>query len=352
MASVALDPAVRVAQHETGIAIVIEMHRLPALLRVAIQAFAAKATLVDVVFSMTAITSRRQFGLIQLRLVTCATLDAAMGIAQREVRVALVIKSHVLPFRLDMTAFTFLAETPFVDIVRAVATDTGARGPIVESRALVALVAANPDMAGPQRKPGTRVVKSPALPSVGVMAVFTVYAEFASMHVILAVTGNAGLQRVTMLAPADMAVAAFHVAMQSQQHEVSQRVIEAQRIKPDDVGLAALVVGVTVIAGTPAIEPSVIAAAGGDISLDVLVTSKAQLCLSGLVERHVAFAATSLDIGMTLDNLSRHHQRLQAARGGGIRKRYEQQAGDAAPQYANQDQLQNCCCRPARTISR
>lgn len=314
VAGFTLDASMRISQRKVCIAVMVESDFLPARFRVTGLAVRAVAPFVNVVLLVATDAGRRHFLRVQRSLVAGSAFDSAVGLAQRKMRIALVVETHDLPFRLGMAVFTFLAQSPFVHIIFSVATDAGTRGLIVESRSLVAVAATNADMAGAQRKPRAGMIEIPALPSVRSVTAFAVYAELACMYVVLAVAGNTAFRRVTMLATGRMAVTAFDTRMQCQQHEVSQRVIESRLVQSDDAGLAALVVSVTIVARAAPIQPSVIATARSNIGRDFLVAPKAQFYLPGLFERHVAFSAASLDIRMTLDDFSRHQQCLEVAR--------------------------------------
>lgn len=230
VACVALDASMRIEQRKVCIAIMVENHFLPAHLRVAALAVSTEATLVDIVLLVTAVTSRRQFGLAQRRLVAGFALGAAMRIAQREVCVTLVIETYNFPFRLAMAALAFLAEAAVVHVLLAMASDASERRLVVEGRALVAIAAANLGMARAQREPGTRVVELPALPSGSGVAAIAVDTKLALVHVILAMAGNAGLRRSAVLRPGGVAVTAFNAGVQCEQHEVGERVIEPRLV--------------------------------------------------------------------------------------------------------------------------
>jgi hypothetical protein len=62
------------------------------------------------------------------------------------------------------------------------------------------------------------------------------------------------------------------------------------------------------------LDPPVVPAPGFDINLDFLVTNQAQNSLLRLAEKRMAARALGFILGMTLDDLTWHHQGLDTRR--------------------------------------
>jgi len=212
-----------------------------------------------------------------------------------------------------MAAFTFATETTFVNVIFFVAVRTHAGWAVMESRTLVTVSALHCGMAGTQRKPCLRMIELRALPSGNPMAIVAIDSEFALVHIILQMAGNAGFRSRAILLPGSMAVTAFDALVQAEQNIVSERVIELPHVQTDDVGLASLVLGVTVVTGATRLQPSVVTAVRRDIRGDFFMAPETQLDLGPLVKRDVAFSATGLDVGMALYYFAGHHQCLKIA---------------------------------------
>lgn len=100
------------------------------------------------------------------------------------------------------------------------------------------------------------------------------------------------------------------------------------------------------------IQSAVIAAMGRHVGRDLLVAAETEFDLRSLFKWNVALATARLDVGMSLNHLARHNQRLKIPGDDGLRKRYEQQARDTAQEHSEQRQRENGRARPRQHSSR
>ena len=127
MATLAFDARVATLQRETGHLVVVKMRQLPARLVVARLAFGSIATFVAIVLRMTAVAFHGRLchprWLDMARCAACFT----MGPAERKVSLPLVIKHDLLPHLAGMALNAFRAVLSFVNVILAMAIDTGRR---------------------------------------------------------------------------------------------------------------------------------------------------------------------------------------------------------------------------------
>lgn len=104
----------------------------------------------------------------------------------------------------------------------------------------------------------------------------------------------------------------------SEQREIRDVMVKAILVQADDVGVSALVVCVTVGAG-PAARLTVKTVKPRfriDVCVDILVAVQAKCALLRALKCLVTIAALGLVLGVTLDDVTRHHQRFDL--GGGV----------------------------------
>lgn len=133
------------------------------------------------------------------------------------------------------------------------------------------------------------------------------------MGIVRTVTGGAIGRRVPVLDLRLVAVAAGRQRMFADQLEIGERVIETTLIEIDDVGVPALVFRMT-IGAVPAPGLVVLpmkARSCIDIESDCFVTVEAKCSLLFTFEVLVAVAALGLVLGVPLNELTRHYQRLE-----------------------------------------
>ena len=125
MAFLAFDLEMSSQQWETSAAM-IEAGLIPRLLVVAALALLALLTFVLIVSLMAGETGSLEFVLEKTPLMAGDALDFAVFPAKRILGIPVMIESAGFPVFLDMAAFAFLAEMPFVFVVLLMAANTGA----------------------------------------------------------------------------------------------------------------------------------------------------------------------------------------------------------------------------------
>jgi hypothetical protein len=192
------------------------------------------------------------------------------------------------------------------------ATVTVRRGPGVVPID-VAQAALRVGMGSAQREVGGSVVERGAGKAGRFVTVRAVVAEFAPVHVVVAVAVDTAGRRLPMKLARGMALAAGEGLVSSFEREIRARVVEQLRRQSDDVGVPPPVVAVALPAlrQRAAVEPTVEAFVFGDVGAHVLVALDASLALETPVDRTMAVAAVALEIGMTGHERPRHQQLLE-----------------------------------------
>src|SRR5262249_17444671 len=116
---VASDPGMGAAERKLRVAIVIEADRGPLVRVVARFAFGAIASGMDVL-NAVAIDAGNADAFVAFADVTGCAGDIAVGVAQRKLRLVMVVGLHAPPIRFSVTAIARFAEPPLVGILRLV----------------------------------------------------------------------------------------------------------------------------------------------------------------------------------------------------------------------------------------
>ena len=118
-----------------------------------------------------------------------------------------------------------------------------------------------------------------------------------------------------------MAFTTLGLDVGSGQLEISQRMIEGTRVQANDIGAPALMFRMACCAAGIQRRriTAVVALPADDIGSDVIMAVQAQGALLVARERHVTLIAIALEVGVTDDDLARHHEFLQVD---GPRRRY------------------------------
>ena len=224
-----------------------------------------------------------------------------------------------------------------VDVVRCVAGGTLGWGVLVPV-AHVAGCAGRLHMLAGQREPGLGVIKPHTCPAAGFVAAGAIAAQLAFVRFFFLVTIDACGRHLTMFAARHVASRARYRGVRSLQGKVGLRVREGSGLELDDVGLAALVVGVAgaAMSGLRPGQPTVESLALCNVGSDGLMTSAAEGRLPRTIRAIVAARALLLVLRVTCDDRSGHQQRLEARRTG-VQRRHresqdrEQESAGAAP---------------------
>jgi len=175
-----------------------------------------------------------------------------------------------------------------------------------------------------QRKLGLGVIVAlDFAPAVGVVAGRALAPEPPAVGFVLAVAVHARggcLAEFFLLLVATVALRERVLALQL---EIGESVIECGRVEPHDIGIAALMIGVTMPAfvGRNVGPHSVQTAFGLDVRCDFLVAGSAQIVLGLGRKRGMAVGATLLEFGMRLDQLAGHDELLEGGLAMGNRRK-------------------------------
>jgi len=117
---------------------VVEPRLLPVRFQVTGLAAGAKSAAMNVVPGVTTVTRGRWFLLVQRIGVAGVALDTAVGVAQCEFRVAIMIEDRLFPARFRVALLAVWTQSPFVNVVFTMASDAGCREFLCVQRRLVA----------------------------------------------------------------------------------------------------------------------------------------------------------------------------------------------------------------------
>ena len=274
------DGFVRAAQHIVGIAIVVETRVLPFHGDMTSLAFLAAVTVVMIIFEMA--DSAAAIHLISEGILTMAILTGCLTMAafKREVSIATVIETRIVPGNRVMAVATLVPASSFVIVVVLVAGIAVSRRAQV-GRILVAVEAGRFNMLAEQREVGSAVIKFRVLPIGGVMAVCAGSTKTVLVNVVFPMAVNAVTSRITMLVVGLVAVDADGIKMFADEFEVGESMVKCLLIQTDYVGVSAFMIG---MAGRTFLRADVVGPAmkscfAVDVRGNILMTVKAESSL-------------------------------------------------------------------------
>lgn len=294
--------------------VVVERHPLPpAILAMACLTPLPEATLVRIALAVTSSTIARQLDLVLVRAVATRAGRLGMLAPQGKAGVAGMVELCLLPACRLVTSLAARAVLALMRVVEPMTADASRSQPLVD---LVGMARRAGDLLVRchQRKPRLVVIERLRLfPARGAMARLAGLAEPPLVAIVAAMAIDAAGRRVTKFLVRLVTAGARCACMSALEDKVGQRVIERLAIQTDDVEVPALVVRVAVSAGLPqslwmlAVETAL----GRAIRPDRLVTVEAEVGLRLFAEGLVARVAGCLELGMSLDQRSRHDQALE-----------------------------------------
>ena len=243
------------------------------------------------------------------------TVLLRMAAEQREVGVARVVEARVFPALRRMAGLAFLAATAVVRVVFGMAVITGCRRAL-ERGVGVAGIALRFSMLADQGPPGRVVIELDVGPAGRRVAVAAALAHVLFVRIVFPVTRETGGGRIAVLVLGRVAIRALGVEVQADELEIGHAVIKVVFVETDNVGITAEVVGVTSVALRSAgIRVSAMeTGAASDVIRDDFVAVHTQSALRLLVKGLVAARTLGFDIGMALDDVAGHQQRLDVLR--------------------------------------
>ena len=220
----------------------------PARLLVTLLAPRAELTFVGIGLAVAARTIGRQLVAVEISRMARIAFDGRVLAAQRKLGRFIVIEADRRPLRRGMAGFAFLSVTARMLVLLGMTTRAGHPNVLVAlsgmaSAASDRLVSANED------ETGLVMIEGFGLPPCFlVVAILAERAQAPFVRLGLFVTIDAAARRLAERFIGLVAARARSGFVGAIELKVRQRVIEGFAIEPDDVGRAALVVGVTVLA--------------------------------------------------------------------------------------------------------
>ena len=224
------------------------LHLPPAGFTMALLAAAAELPFVLVVLLMAGNARRCELIVVQIASMAGIAFDLGVCRSQRKFCLPVVIKVDCNPLVLIVTAFTFRAIPPEMNILNLMAIDARS------TKALVALAnmargASDNPMRALQRELGLIVVERfDATPRDLGMTIVAGLAKAPFVWIVRFVAVEAASRRVTKLYRLQMAAATLYCFVRVFQLEIRKCMIEGFAVELDDVGISARVIGVAMAA--------------------------------------------------------------------------------------------------------
>ena len=217
----------------------------PFVLAMASLAANTKLAVVRIIGAMARDTRGRQLVAVEITSVAGIALDLCMGSPEREFRVLIVIKADRGPLVL-VVARCALRAVPFaMDVLNSVTGDARCADSLV-AFANMARGARDIAVRTLQRKPGLIVIKRLcAIPCDLAMAIVARLPQTPLMRIICLMTIEAAPGGVAKLDILCVTAVALRSLVGVPKLEIRRRVIKCLSVKQDDVGISALVIGVT-----------------------------------------------------------------------------------------------------------
>lgn len=220
----------------------------PAGLLVALLAARAKLPLMRIVLAVAAGAIGRQLVTIEITRMARVAFDGRVFTAQRELGCFVVVEADRRPLRRGMTSFAFLAVASGVLVLLGMAANAG-RGDVLVTLACMTGPACHRFVSTNQGEPSLVVIEGLRFaPSVFAVAILAELAQTPFVRLGPLVTIDAAARSLAKRFAGFVASRARGRLMRAIELEIGQDVIEGLAIEPDDVGRAAFVVGMTVLA--------------------------------------------------------------------------------------------------------
>lgn len=326
---------VRTMQGIVGVLVVVKMPLVPGRGRMAGIAVRPVMPVMIVILTVAGDTGHVHGIDIVERVVAVAVIAAQLGVTaiEREVGIARVIEARVLPVSRAVTVFADFAAAAFVRVILGMTAETGRRC-ILVSLIPMTVKALGITMMAEQRKIRRVMIESHVEPVGGVVAIGTGSSQEAFVYVVVVMTIVAFLWRIAVLVSCRVAVSASHFCVFSQQFVVGQVMVKVFLVKVYDIGVAPFVIDMAGGAMTTGhvIRTAMKTVAGIDVSRDVLMAVETQPILGAAIEALVTRRALGFSLGVTRDDLARHHQGFNGLRSSGL------------AHQANEHGNNSCCC--------
>jgi hypothetical protein len=219
--------------------------RFPITLAMAAQTVFAQLTFVNVALQVTRNACCCGPNLVRILLMALLARHTLVLPKQREFRVLVMIKPNITPGGRLMTRITLGPIPTLVDIARAVTVSTPHRQTLVALTG-VARTTTCLDMGAGQRKLGRFMIERLGLvPYFRSVAAATLRAELTLVGINRAVTIDTGTLRLSEFFACLMAAITRHGPVLTNKRKIGQSVIKRRRIELHNIGLAALVIGMT-----------------------------------------------------------------------------------------------------------
>jgi hypothetical protein len=269
----------------------------------------AEVAFVIVVLQVAGNTGRIEFIGERVLAVAAGTFLFGMLAVQQEIRVAVVIETGVVPAFRAVTVSALVAAAPFMRVVLGMTVVALGRR-VLERVVLMAIEAGGLQVFADQRISGRIMIEFDVLPFHRRVTIATRRAQRPAVRIVFFVTRVAIVRRVAVLLVSGVARGAFTFGVFAEQWKVREFVVEVSFVELHDIGVAALVIGMTPRTGGLPCSPRPSVEAGGflDVLGDVLVAVKAQRALFAPLELLVAQATLALVLRVALDQFTRHDQ--------------------------------------------
>ncbi len=242
--------------------------------------------------------------------MTGITGNITMLAGQRIIRVFVMVEHDLFPAGLAMTVFTLLAISAGVHIIQHMAVYAFCRSPLVALTRMTA-IACHFIVLATQLEIRLVMIEILFFPAFLFMTILTFLAQVTLVNVIVLVTVVTYGRRCPILFILLVAQVTFNPDMPALERIVRHLVIEGLLAELHNIRITTQMVLVTGTAlRITQTAQTMKSALRLDVISHILMTVKAKRILTFLAERTMALSAFLLILGMTLDKLTGHHQRL------------------------------------------
>lgn len=251
--------------------------------------------------------------------MTITATQVGVAAEEGEARFPIVIELAGVPIGGGVAIATGAPLTALMNVIRGMTAGAVLRHPLVVLTGVTGAAGGFLVLVG-ERKSGAVVIEVCLWPGLRVVTGTAVRTQGAPVRVIFLMAGDTGGGGLAIGCIGMMTTAAHQCAVCTQQRKIRLIVREARRVELSDVGIAAVMLGVTAVAFALARlrHAAVVTGFSMDVLGHILVTIQAQGGLSGAIGAVVAGRAIIFQLRVRLRDRPRHDQSFETGAAGSV----------------------------------
>jgi hypothetical protein len=301
---------VTAGERKPGPGVVVEARILPAGIAMAILAFSAVRSGMNVILAVTLVANADGPAFSRFLVIDTVTgiaVGSAMFSRQRIAGVAAMIEHRQLPFLFTVAPGAVRSEAVGVNIPDRVTTRTTGRRILVPAVAMAAL-ATHPAVRFPELEFGAVVIELGFSPAAGDVTLAAVRSQFPVVSVVLCMAIAAARLRIPILRAGLVTGTALGQRVFTGERKIGYPVVEPVAVQPDDAGVSSLVIGMTGFAFelVRVFILAVVAALFPHVFVDLFVAVPAKHWLRGIAHADMAQGALGFEFPVPGNQFSGH----------------------------------------------